>query len=443
MPHALRRTKRDPVKIDLISHPRFNAKPPSFTPTERRAWEKWFVKALQNDWIEPSTARHSSSILFVPKPGSSEPRVCINYVKLNNHVKPRIYAPRCDRMLRQHISKFTWYSKIDLKDAFFNVPILSTDRWKTAFRTPQGIYQWKVLPMGLNVSPGEFQLLMEELLAPFLGSNCAVHIDDVLIFAHTRHECESITSQATAILEREGLHVNEEKSVYLVREVTFCGFTYSNGRIIPPDRSESLRTWPTPRNPTELRSFLGTVNELRDHVPRFAGIAAPLYSSTNQDKWTWTPRQNEAFIRLRQTCCKGVELTTHIEQLEATLETDASLFGISAVIRQKHGITAIWSRTLLVAERNYPANERELLAVVEGLRKFVHLLEVSPLITVVTDNKINATNVKPNQSNRRVNRWIEDLMRFNLKWTWRAGADNQLADALSRRADYKKLPRTR
>jgi len=434
------REERHEVKIDLLAQPRFNAKPPAFSPIEQRAWGKWFEKATRLQWIRPSTARHSSGILFVPKKDSPEPRVCVNYVQLNRITKPRIYAPRTDRKLRHTIAQHTWYSKIDLKDAFYCMRILENDRWKTAFRTPQGLYEWNVLPMGLKNAPGEFQLYMEEVLADFLGTNCAVHIDDVLIYAHSKSECERITRQVTSILREHDLQVNKEKSVYLVTEIQYCGYTYTKDRIYPPDRSATIADWPTPRNPTQLRQFLGITNELRDHVHRYSAMAQPLYRLTGKEDWQWTRQHDEAFRKLRTACCHTIATTPHDEMQSARLVTDASLRGIAAIVMQRGTITAIWSRALTPAEMNYPANERELLAVVEGLRHHNHLLEVSPAILVVTDNQINATNIKPNSTNRRINRWIETLMQYPLEWRWAPGEGN-VADGPSRRSDYMRKRR--
>lgn len=432
---------RHEVKIDLWSQPRFNAKPPTFSPRESAAWEKWFTKALKDaerPWIRPSSARHSSSLLFVPKPNTDELRLCVNYVKLNEHVKPRVFAPRTDKKLRHQIASHTWYSKIDLKDAFYAMDILENDRWKTAFRTPKGLYEWNVLPMGLKNAPGEFQLYMEEILADLLHTACAVHIDDIVVYAQTRDECQRRTSQVHHRLRKHNLPVNEEKSVSCVTEVTFCGFKFSKDRICPPDRSHALRDWPEPKNPTQLRQFLGTTNDLRDHIPKYAMISAPLYASTAQNKeWRWTRQQHDAFLRLRRAACDTITTTPHDETRSAKITTDASLFGISCIITQRGRITAAWSRSLTPAERNYTTNERELLAVVEGLRKFTYLLEIAPSLLVVTDNQINASALTPNQSNRRINRWIETLQAYPLIWKWEPGETN-IADHPSRRPDYRK-----
>jgi hypothetical protein len=430
---------RREVRIELTDVPRFNARPRPFTPREQQAFSKWSATALQHGWIRPSTARHSSQLLFVPKKDTPEPRVCVDYRLLNYITKSRIYAPRSDKFLRNDIAKHTWFTKIDLKDAFYHLSIAQQDRWKTAFRTPHGLFEWNALPMGLKNAPGEFQLYIEEVLSTVLGEHVCVHIDDILIHTDTKERCALLTSKVITILQRHKLTINEKKSVYLVQAVIFCGFEYQQGTVKPLDRAETLSSWPLPKTPTQLRAFLGLTNQLRDHIPRYAATVSPLYNLTGKE-WKWTPTHTKAFLKARELATRTVATTRHNQSHSATLTTDASLFGLGAILSQRGRITAIWSRALTPAERNYPANERELLAVVEALRVWTHLLEVSPSILVLTDSMINATNIKANHSNRRINRWIHTIQAFPLVWAHTPGATNP-AYTPSRRPDYAPTPR--
>jgi hypothetical protein len=85
-------------------------------------------------------------------------------------------------------------------------------------------------------------------------------------------------------------------------------------------------------------------------------------------------------MQLRESTQRAITTHRHHEQKPARLDTDASLFAAAAILTQQGRITAVWSRALTPAERNYPANERELLAVVEALQAWCRLLEVAPRI---------------------------------------------------------------
>jgi len=216
--------------------------------------------------------------------------------------------------------------------------------------------------------------------------------------------------------------------------VDFCGFHYENGTCRPIGRTETIRDWPTPKNVTQLRSFLGQSLQFRDNVPRYSHHAAPLYASTGKS-WTWTPQQNRAFQELKNAICHSITTQRYEPTKPSELISDASLFAAAAQLRQEGRIIGIWSRAFTPAERNYTANDRELLAVVEALLAWQHLLENSPAIHVKTDNMINATNIKPSVKNRRINRWILILAEYPLTWHHIPGADNP-ADVASRRVDY-------
>jgi len=422
------------VRIELTTTPRFNAKSKAFTSRERAAFDAWFHEARLQGWIRKSSARHSSALLFVPKADGSL-RCCGDYRDLNSITKSRIYAPRTGRLLHDDIASKTWRSKIDLENAFHHILIHPDDRWKTTFRTPHGLYEWIVLPFGLKNAPGEFQLYMEDILSDLLGEGVAVHIDDIIVYAHTRQECVRKERQVRDLLRKNDLRVNERKSVPPTTRIKYCGFIYDGHSCKPEDRSSSLRDWPTPKNPTALRAFLGLTNQMRDHVTNYATIASPLYSSTGKS-WGWTPRQHSAFLELRDACCSVIATRPHNPHKSARLTTDASLFGIGAILTQEGHTTGIWSRALTSAEKNYPTNERELLAVVEALDHWVHVLDSAPRIEVATDSETNAKNVKANSTNRRINRWISRLQAYPLEWIHIPGSNNP-ADIPSRRADYR------
>jgi len=423
------------MSIELTDEPRFNAKPPRLSAKESLAFKKWFREAVDRGWIERSSSRHTCALLFAPKPDEpTELRTCINYVPLNRITKSRVYAPRADRWLRSAISGHTWYTKIDLKNAFYHMRLRDGDKWKAAFRTPHGVYQPTVPMFGLKNAPGEFQMWIEEILAEVLGDEVCVHIDDILVHTDEREECTRLTRTILSILERNNIEVNTKKSRFCVTEITYCGFIYKDNTCKPRDKSDTLMSWPEPNNVTQLRGFLGTTNQFADHVHRYGMMAEPLYTATGKT-WVWSYAQSRAFQQLKLACATCMATAAHDPLQPCTLITDASQVGIAALLKQNGRVTAMWSRVLTPAERNYTTNERELLAVVDALRHWVIYLDTAPAILVKTDNMINATLLRPNQSNRRVNRWIADIQAYPLEWEHIAGEGNP-ADGPSRRSDY-------
>ena len=118
-------------------------------------------------------------------------------------------------------------------------------------------------------------------------------------------------------------------------------------------------------------------------------------------------------------------------------------FAIGAILSQKsqkdnkiHPI-AFFSRSLTAAEKNYPIYDKELLAIVEALEQWRHLLKgTSNPFTIFSDHHNLLYQKKPEKMSQRLVRWALFLSEFNFKITYRAGSSNGKPDALSRRPDY-------
>ena len=81
-----------------------------------------------------------------------------------------------------------YFSKIDLKDAYYQLHIKVGDEWKTAFRTYYRHYEFLVVLMGLTNSPATFQAYINKALHGLVDNFCIVYLDDILIFSKTKEE---------------------------------------------------------------------------------------------------------------------------------------------------------------------------------------------------------------------------------------------------------------
>src|ERR1700675_2185007 len=152
-----------------------------------------------------------------------------------------------------------------------------------------------------------------------------------------------------------------------------------------PKKLESVQNWPTPKNPTNIRQFLGLTGFYRYFIPKYSEIARPLLDLTKKEiVWNWGTSQEKAFNELKKRMCSAPVLIQPNFKKKFYLQTDASLYGIGAVLSQEGGPSSLtpslakrtvpplypiayYSNTFTPTKRNYDIYERELLAVMKSL----------------------------------------------------------------------------
>ncbi|GJP61631.1 hypothetical protein CLOP_g18773, partial [Closterium sp. NIES-67] len=140
-------------------------------------------------FIQPSKSPWAAPILFTPtvKKGWGL-RMCIDYYALNAAtVKNRFPLQRVEDLLNV-VQGARIFSKFDLHSEYHQIRVVPEDRDKTAFRTKQGLYEFRVLPFGLTNTLAMFQMRMNSVLAEFIGSFVVVYLNDILVYSRTPEE---------------------------------------------------------------------------------------------------------------------------------------------------------------------------------------------------------------------------------------------------------------
>ena len=113
-----------------------------------------------------------------------------------------------------------YYSSIDLEAGFWQIGVAECDRPKTAFMTPDGLYQFRRLPFGLQASPPNFQRLMNMVLKGLIWTECLCYLDDVLVMGRTWREHNERLERVLTALQNVGLTLNPKKCLFGAKHQT-------------------------------------------------------------------------------------------------------------------------------------------------------------------------------------------------------------------------------
>ena len=220
------------------------------------------LKEMQeNGVIQASKSPWSSPVVLVQKKDGSL-RFCIDYRELNSVTKADTFPlPRIDDLLDQ-LGKAKYFSKFDLASGFWQIRMHPQSQEKTAFSTPQGLYEFRVMPFGLTNAPSVFQRLIQQVLMglnPDSGpSFVAAYIDDILVFSDTLKDHLNHLRLVLERLREVNLKLKPTKCRFARKEVEYLGHVLTPDGLKPnPALVSAVREFPVPTCLKELRRFLG------------------------------------------------------------------------------------------------------------------------------------------------------------------------------------------
>ncbi len=399
---------------------------------------------LRKGFIRPSQSSFAAIPFQVEKKGTDERRTVVDYRGLNAVTIKSRYPLPLQPELMDRLQGAKYFSKMDLRTGFHQIRLAERDRHKTAFRTPRGLFEYCVLPMGLCNAPGTFMQLMNQIMGDYLNKFVIVFLDDIIIYSNSLEEHDK---QLRLVLERlraAKLYAKPSKCAFFQREVEFLGHHVGvNGLRIMEDKLAAVTAWPTPKGVRDVRAFLGLVGFYRRFIRNFSRIALPLTTLTRTvtgAPFSWGPTQQAAFEELQQALRVAPVLQLADPSLPFVVHTDASGFATGAVLQQDQGqglqpITFL-SKKMEDAETRYPVHEQELLAIIHALTNWEHYLAGAPFLVKTDHKSLIHFQTQPMLSGRQV-RWLETLSRFDFTIEYIKGPTNVVADALSRRADHQ------
>jgi len=346
-------------------------------------------------------------------------RLVMDFRKLNERTVPDKYPMPNISMILGNLGRAKFFSTLDLKSGYHQIILAERDREKTSFSVNGGKYEFKRLPFGLKNAASIFQRTIDDILREQIGKFCYVYVDDVIIFSEDGESHIKHVDWVLKSLHEANMGVSVEKSRFFKKSVSFLGFIVtSTGATTDPEKVRAIQEYSEPKRLFEGRSFLGLASYYRCFIRDFAAIARPITNILRGEngkvskhrsrniKVRFSEVQQRAFQKLRDILSsENVMLRYPDFKKPFDLTTDASAYGIGAVLSQEGRPITMISRTLKNSEVNYATNERELLAIVWSLAKLRHYLYRMKDINIFTDHQPLTLAVSESNPNARIKKW--------------------------------------
>ncbi|KAL1546909.1 hypothetical protein AAHA92_23444 [Salvia divinorum] len=382
--------------------------------------------------IRHSTSPFSSPVLLVRKKDGTF-RFCVDYRALNaTTTADNFPIPTADELFDE-LNAARVFSKLDLRSGYHQIRMHAGDVHKTAFRTHEGHYEFLVMPFGLTNAPSTFQAAMNSIFQPFLRQFVIVFFDDILIYNNSLLEHAEHLEQVLRILHVNFFYVKRSKCSFGVTTIDYLGHIISAGELkADPAKIESMMAWPVPSTVKHLRGFLGLTGYYRRFVKDYSIIAAPLTDLLKKEAFKWNEAAEAAFNKLKMAMSATPVLHLPNFDIPFVIETDASDFGVGAVLLQHGHPLAYFSKKLGPRRRLASTYHKELYAIVEAVQKWQQYLLGREFI-IRSDQRSLKDLLSQIVQTPDQQFYIQKLMGFKFTIEYKSGASNKVADALSRR----------
>ena len=428
----------------LLEHTIETQGPPLCQPYRRQNPAVWreemaqIQQMLASDVVRPSNSPWASPVVMVKKKDGS---LCfsIDFCQLNvSTVKGAHPLPRIDDLL-DALHGARWFSTLDLKSGYWQVPIMERDEEKPAFPTSGGqLYEFNQVRFGLCNAPATFSCLMDRVLSGLHWETCLLYLDDIIMFSSTWEEHLARLRQVFERLRDAKMKLGAEKCTFAAKEVSYLGHRVTEVGLLPdPALLTAIREILPPKTTTEVRSFPGLTGYYRRYVKNFAAIAGPLHALTRKDAvFHWSADCQDTFDRLK-TLLTTSPITAFPDFSQPfLLYTDAPTAGLGAILAQvregKERIICCASRSLNQAEKAYPATKLEFLAIVWAVAKFCPLYLMAMPFAVYTDHYALQWLKTMRTGSALLHRWSAELEEYDFVDKHRPGKSQTHVDGLSR-----------
>ena len=352
--------------------------------------EAEFIYEIEHtEWVSP--------IVIVPKK-NGKLRVCVNLKKVNAAtIRDHYPLPIIDHVLERVAGKKA-YSFLDGFSGYNQVSIDPKDQHKIAFATEWGVFAYRVMPFGLTNAPATFQRLTSHAFKEYLRLFLEIFMDDLCVHSVDREEHIRHLELLFQKCRVYRICLNSDKCKFMVRQGKILGHIVSrNGISTDAEKIAAIVKLPRPHNAKGVQVFMGHCGYYRRFIYLYAEIARPMYALLVV--FEWTEDCENAYEKLKLALVSAPILRAPDWNTIFHVHIDASAFAIGCILAQPSNqelernldfLVSYASRQLNTAEKNYTTTEREGLAMIYAVKKFMHYLLANKFIFFV-DHQACAT----------------------------------------------------
>ena len=396
------------------------------------------VRQSNSEWASPIVcARRSDGSL----------RLVIDYRLTNEKSRTATLhpIPLIDDLI-DHLSGAKYFSTLDAKSGYHQMPLREGDSEATAFVVPWGHYEFADrCPFGLKGAGYSFQRMMSAILGSSNFIEALCYLDDILVWGETWEIHMQRLKRVLVKIEKSGLALSASKCCFGSTHVDYLGCRIGEGMIrISEQRVEQLRKIERPKNVKALRSALGAFAYVQRWIPGLSELARPLYDATTGNPYSrlrWDPHMDWAFEKIKAMIADAVALAIPDMTRGFVLVTDCSNIAAGALLAQEaeHGSKqlvpcAFYHHALSKPEQAYSATEKELLAIVLAVKKY--RVYLGKRFKLITDHQALRwlKSLDPENETGRRGRWLDLLQQFDMEIIAKRGKspEMRIADFLSR-----------
>ncbi|GFW77762.1 retrovirus-related Pol polyprotein from transposon 297 [Trichonephila clavipes] len=427
------------MDIELISDKPIKTKPYRMSPRQINILREEIKRLLELGVIEIGQSDYTSPLILVESP-NKDPRPCVDYRRLNEITRAEFFPlPNMEEIVEKSECGSLCNGDGFVERLLSDSAHAESSEIRSFRYSIWHLYIPKKMMFGLVCAPYYFCKLMAQVLEG-LEQFALPYIDDIAIFSQGWKDHVKHIDIVLGRLRKAGLKVKPSKCKFAQEEVLFLGHRIGSGSRSPSDlKIKAIADFPRPTTKTHVRSFLGLVGYYSHYIPNYSTIASPLTDALKgkikKEKITWDEKCGKAFEELKAKLVTQPILFAPDFATEFILQTDASEVGAGVVLSQRiegeeHPIVFL-SKKFSKAERNYSTVERELAAIIFGLKRLKHYLDGQKFIIETDHNPLRYLN-KMGSTNPRLQRWALSLQPFNFEIKHKPGRLHGNADGLSR-----------